>query len=50
MYNNTSCYLILNEGEEEDNKKIDIEPHLVERLNSVIMARMLQGDASTRYV
>jgi len=36
---------LLNEGEDES-KKVDIEPHHVERLYGVMMARMLQGDAS----
>ena len=36
---------ILKEGEDES-KKIDIEPHHVERLYGVMMARMLQGDTS----
>ena len=36
---------LLNEGEDE-NKKIDIEPHHIERLYGVMMARMLQGDTS----
>ena len=38
---------ILNEGE-DNNKKVDIEPHHVERLYGVMMARMLQGDASIK--
>ena len=38
---------ILNEGEDE-NKKIDIEPHHIERLYGVMMARMLKGDASMK--
>ena len=33
---------LLNEGEDES-KKVDIEPHHVERLYGVMMARMLQG-------
>ena len=36
---------ILKEGEDES-KKIDIEPHYVEQLYGIMMARMLQGDTS----
>lgn len=36
---------ILKDGEDES-RKIDIEPHHVERLHGVMMARMLQGDTS----
>ena len=38
---------ILKEGEDES-KKVDIQPHHVERLYGVMMARMLQGDASIK--
>ena len=38
---------ILNEGA-DNNKKIDIEPHHVERLYGVMMAGILQGDASIK--
>ena len=38
---------ILNDWEDES-KKINIEPHHVERLYGVMMARMLQGDASIK--
>ena len=37
---------ILNEGEKNDNKKIDIQPHHVKRLYRVMMVWMLQGDTS----
>ena len=38
---------ILKDGEYES-KKIYIEPHHVERLYSVMMARMLQGNTSVK--
>ena len=39
---------ILKEGEAENKKKVNIKPHHVKHLFGVMMAQMLQGDASIK--